>query len=117
MKRLLCILLALLLLTGCDSVRLCKGYYLLPLEETEGVPFYFCLGSGGTGYVHAMGQEIPVEWSASGLEGDFSDGVPTRDGLEFPSLDGPLVLTRHEELPPEYRNDHPPEYYISQMED
>ena len=43
MKRLLCLLAALLLLTGCDSVRLRRGYYLLPLEETEGVPFYFCL--------------------------------------------------------------------------
>ena len=117
MKRLLCLLAALLLLTGCDSVRLRRGYYLLPLEETEGVPFYFCLESGGSGYVHALGQELPVEWSPGGLEGDFSDGIPTQNGLEFPGIEAPLILTWSRELPPEYQNDLPPEYYISQMED
>ena len=35
MKRLLCLLAALLLLTGCDSVRLRRGYYLLPLEAND----------------------------------------------------------------------------------
>ena len=64
-----------------------------------------------------MGQEIPVQWTEAGLLGDFSDCIPTREGMEFPSGDGTTALTWSRELPPEYQNDLPPEYYISQMED
>ena len=117
MKRLLCLLAALLLLTGCNSVRLRRGYYLLPLEETEGVPFYFCLESGGSGYVHALGQELPVEWSPSGLEGDFSDGIPTQNGLEFPGIEAPLILTWSKTLPEGYADVYlRPGYYVPREE-
>lgn len=37
--------------------------------------------------------------------------------MEFPNGDGTTALTWSRELPPEYQNDLPPEYYISQMED
>ena len=118
MKQLLCSLLAFLLLTGCSAPRLRAGYYVVSPEESEGMPMYFCLESGGTGYLHAMGQDIPIDWSETGLHGDlFSDCVPTREGMEYPNGDGTTVLTWNRELPPEYRNDLPPEYYISQMED
>ena len=118
MKRLLCLLAAVMLLVGCSAPRLRTGYYTASLEETESMPFYFCLESGGTGYLHAMGQDIPIDWSETGLHGDlFSDCVPTREGMEFHNSGGTTALTWSRELPPEYRNDLPPEYYISQMED
>ena len=117
MKRLLCLLAAVMLLVGCSAPRLRTGYYTASLEETDSMPFYFCLESGGEGYLHAMGQEIPVQWTEAGLQGDFSDCIPTREGMEFPNGDGTTALTWSRELPPEYQNDLPPEYYISQMED
>lgn len=116
MKQLLCVLLSLLLLTGCTAPRLRAGYYVVSLEESEGMPMYFCLDPGGTGYLHAMGQDIPIDWSEAGLNGDrFYDCIPTRAGMEFG--DGTTVLTWSRELPEEYQNDFPPEYYICQMED
>ena len=80
MKRLLCLLAAVMLLVGCSAPRLRTGYYTASLEETDSMPFYFCLESGGEGYLHAMGQEIPVQWTEAGLLGDFSDCIPTREG-------------------------------------
>lgn len=117
MKQLLCAVLALLLLTGCAAPRLRTGYYAASLDETQGMPFYFCLEADGTGYLHAMGQDIPIDWSEASLEGDFTDCIPTRSGMEFPNGDGTTVLTWSRELPVEYQNDHPAEDYISQMED
>ena len=117
MKRLLCFALA-LALCGCSfSPGLRKGYYLVPLEVSEGVPVYFCLESGGSGYAHAMGQEIPVTWTRDGLDGNFPDGVPTREGLEFPSGEGTLVLKWSRELPEGYADVFlRPGYYIPEEE-
>ena len=117
MKRLLCGLLAVLMLCGCAAPGLRAGYYVLPLEESDGMPLYFCLEPDGAGYLHAMGQDVPVTWTKDGLEGDFSDGIPTADGLEFPAGEDTLLLTWSRKLPREYQNDFPAEYYISNMED
>lgn len=115
MKRLFSLLLALVLLSGCGGAGLRAGYYLLPLDKTDGVPLYFRLDRGGGGYVHAMGQELPVTWTREGLEGDFSDGVPTDGGLEFPSGEEPLVLTWSRELPEGYADVFlRPGYYVPQ---
>ena len=116
MKRLSCLLLALVLLSGCGGPGLRAGYYLLPLDRTDGVPLYFRLDRGG-GYVHAMGQELPVTWTREGLEGDFADGVPTDRGLEFPSGEEPLVLTWSRELPEGYADVFlRPGYYVPEEE-
>lgn len=117
MKRLFCALLAVLILCGCGGPALRAGYYLLPLEESEGMPFYFSLEPDGTGFVHAMGQDVPITWTPAGLGGDFADGTVTAGGLEFAAGEGKLVLTWSRELPEEYSNDLPPEHYIANMED
>ena len=117
MKRFFCALLAALILCGCGGPALRAGYYLLPLEESEGMPFYFSLEPGGTGFVHAMGQDVPITWTPAGLGGDFADGTVTAGGLEFAAGEGKLVLTWSRELPEEYSNDLPPEHYIANMED
>lgn len=117
MKRLLCLLAALLLLTGCTAPGLRSGYYLVPLEESEAVPVYLCLESGGTGYLHAMGQDVPVDWTREGLGGDLADGVPTPEGLSFPVGDGSLVLTWSKTLPEGYADVYlRPGYYVPREE-
>ena len=75
------------------------------------------LEPGGTGFVHAMGQDVPITWTPAGLGGDFADGTVTAGGLEFAAGEGKLVLTWSRELPEEYSNDLPPEHYIANMED
>lgn len=100
MKRIICALLACLLLCACSSTPVLKeGYYLAPMEETGGSPMYFCLEDGGTGYVHAMGEDIPITWTGDGIDGMFGDGVVTEEGIEFP--DG-IVYPYSETLPEEY---------------
>ena len=102
MRKLLFLFLA-LVLCGCSAVpALREGYYLLPLAESEGVPFYFRLEEDGSGYLHAMGQDSPVTWEETGLGDLFCDCVPTRTGMEFPDGDGTLSLQYSRTLPEEY---------------
>ena len=100
MKRILCAALACVLLCACTAAPALKeGYYLAPLADGNGSPMYFCLESGGTGYVHAMGQDVDITWTPEGLGGNFSDGVITEKGIEFPD---DLVCTYSATLPDEY---------------
>lgn len=100
MKRLLCAALACVLLCACTAApALREGYYLFPLEDSGGSPMYFCLESGGTGYVHAMGQDNEITWTPEGLGDLFADGVVTETGIESP--DG-ILCTYRATLPDEY---------------
>lgn len=100
MKRILCALLACVLLCACTAApALREGYYLFALEDSGGSPMYFCLESGGTGYVHAMGQDNEITWTPEGLGDLFADGVVTEAGIEFP--DG-ILCTYSATLPDEY---------------
>ena len=116
MKRLLCLCFACVLLLGCTGKpRLREGYYLLPLEDSWGVPTYFCLESGGTGYLHAMGEREELSWTPDALGGGFSDGVVTEEGLTFPEA---LTFSYSAQLPPEYLQPTlQPGYYIPDNEE
>lgn len=103
MKRIICALLACLVLWGCTSMPVLReGYYLFSLEDSSGAPMYFCLESGGTGFVHTMGEDVQITWTPEGLGGDFSDGVITESGIEFHGEDGIVICTYSKNLPDEY---------------
>jgi hypothetical protein len=100
MKRLLCLLLLLFLLPGCSSApALREGYYLVPLEESNGSPMYFCLEPGGTGYVHAMGVDVELSWTSQSLAAPYDDCTPTAGGLTFPADGGFILCTYSNALP------------------
>lgn len=103
MKHIFLFLLAALMLCGCNTKPVLReGYYLLPLEESENAPVYFCLESNGGGYFHAMGVDAPLSWTPEGLGEELSPGVVTKKGLEFRDGEAPLIFTYSRKLPESY---------------
>ena len=95
MKRLLCALLAALLLCGCTAVPnettepaapvLKAGFYTYDREENGGIPLYFQLFEDGTGYLAMLAVEAPLTWTPEGTIRGIANGelefIPTDDGM------------------------------------
>ena len=87
MKRLLCALLAALLLCGCTAAPagttepagpvLKAGFYLPTAEELEGTLLYIQLREDGTGCTSVMGMTKELTWTPAGAEfGDMTITPP-----------------------------------------
>ena len=103
MKRLLCAVLAALLLCGCAAAPagtsapettvpvttsgpvLKPGFYICDWEQGDGIPLYFRLFEDGTGYLSMLAAEADLTWTPDGtILGITNDGwsvTPTADGM------------------------------------
>ena len=91
MKRLLCALLAALMLCGCTTVPagttepagpvLKAGFYLPTAEELSGTLLYIQLRSDGTGCMSVLGMTGELTWTPAGAEFGEMTITPTSGGL------------------------------------
>lgn len=102
MKRLLCMMLALMLLCGCAAVpaattapettvpvttagpMLKPGFYICDEELAQNSLFHFRFFEDGTGYLSMLGAEAELTWTGDGnicVMGEQMPVIPTADGM------------------------------------
>ena len=118
MKRLLCALLAVLMLWGCAAApagttepagpALKAGFYTYDWENNGGIPLYFQLFEDGTGYLAMLAAQAELTWTPEGTVLGLADGAleftPTADGLVW---DGEAFTFTGDSLPEGFLPDPP----------